>query len=383
MVMYSNSNITNVFLDKKRMTGDPEADQLLDLVVKNHSVPGAKQWFDSLIREVELPMNKLPEEIQQFVANYNVLPSWADISKIKLAQELFIDHGPKFLLFLYFKSLPLLYSMKNGVQVLVKTGRLAHDPKSETVFTRRIAETGQYLLEVMSPDGFHGEKAAVFITLKIRLIHASIRHFIGTGAWNDDILGKPINQEDLAATLMTFSYSMIESLEQFHVPVTKREADAFQHFWRIIGFYMGIDDDLLPDTSDEASYLLNRILERQSARSKEGSLMAHALISFVRSRIDSGLLKSSPEILIRFLTGNEIARNIGLTRTRWWWLTYLLPAFLKTWFRVGETLEDRVPSLERFADQASIKLVDAMVNYFDEYKQRTFRIPGALLGKWQ
>lgn len=365
------------------MKGDPEADQLLDLLVKNHSVPSAKHWFDALIREVELPLDELPSEIQQFVSNHHLLPTWADVSKIRLAQELFIDHGPKFLLFLYFKSLPLLYSMKNGVQVLVKTGRLAHDPKAETVFTRRIAETGQFLLEVMSPDGFGGNMAAVITTLKIRLIHASIRHFIRRGNWDENVLGKPINQEDMAATLMTFSYTMIEGLQQFHIPVTRKEADAYQHFWRIVGFYMGIDRDLLPDTSDEASFLLKRILARQSAKSNEGALMTRALISFVSKRIESGLLKSSPEILIRYLTGKEISRNIGLKHSRFWWLYYLLPAFLKSWFRIGESLEDRVPSLERFADNASVKLVNAMVNYFDEYKQRAFKIPDALSKRWQ
>ena len=380
--MYSNSNITNLVLDQKRLAGDPEADEVMSVIINNHSAPKAKQLFDTLIREVELPLYKLPPEIQQFVSNNDSFPTWADNLKIKQAQELFIDHGPKFLMFLYFKSLPLLYSMKNGVQVLVKTGRLAHDSQSETVFTRRIAETGQFLLEVMSPDGFEKNKPAIIAALKIRLIHSSIRHFVKKANWNHSEFGIPINQEDLAATLMTFSYSMIEGLQQFNIPVTKSEADAYQHFWRIIGFYMGIDEDLLPDSSDEAAHLLRVILERQSARSNEGEIMTRALTTFVSNRIDFGVLKSTPEILIRYLAGTKVANNIHLKRPDFWWLYYLLPAFLRTWFRIGESLEDRVSNLEKFADQTSVKLVKAMVNYFDSYKQRSFRIPEELSKKW-
>lgn len=382
MHAYSSKTMTDAYLDNKRNIGDREADELISLVIKNHSATTAKQLFDRLIREVELPVEDLPLEIQRFVSTHHHIPSWADSAKIKLAQELFIDHGPKFLIFLYFKSLPLLYSMKNGVQVLVKTGRLAHDPDSEIIFTRRIAETGQFLLEVMSPDGFENNKPAVNAALKIRIIHSSIRHFINKSTWNENVLGKPINQEDMAATLMTFSYTMIEGLQQFRIPVTTVEADAYQHFWKLIGFYMGIDEDLLPDSSQDAFYLLSKILERQSAGSEEGVLMTRALTTFVSKRIDSGLLKSSPGILIRYLTGTEIARRIGVRRDKFWWLYYLIPGFLKAWFRIGESLEDRVSELEKFADHASVKIVNAMVNYFDNYKQRSFRIPQALSKSW-
>lgn len=383
MHFFNKDNITETLLDQKRLKADVEADQVIDDVVDEHGINAAKEIFRTLIREVDLPVDKLPENIRVFIKSNYFVPGWADTSKVKLAQEVFIDHGPKFLMFLYFKSLPLLYSMKNGVQVLVKTGRLAYEPGSDLVFTRRIAETGQFLLEVMSPGAFTNDKTGITMALKVRLIHASIRHFIGMGQWGQGELGKPINQEDLAATLMTFSASMIEGLQQFHIPVSAKEADAYQHCWKIIGHTMGIDGDLLPENAEDGKYLLQKILSRQSQYSGEGVLMAKALLSFVKKQVGSGILASSPNVLIRFLTGKEISDRIGVRRDRFWWLYYWLPAFLRTWFHIGESLEDKVNALETFADKASQKLVHTMVGYFDTYKQRNFQIPPALNHKWK
>ena len=377
-----NHTLSDLFLDQKRLKADPEADLVIQKLVDKHGTPEARRIFDTLIREVEMPMDKLPQIIQQFVRQQNSIPGWANPQKIALAQQLFIDHGPKFLMFLYFKSLPLLYSMKNGVKVLVETSRLSHDHKSGMAFSRRIAETGQFLLEVMAPEGFKGNKPAVFAALKIRLIHAAIRHFIPTEYWNEPEWGKPINQEDLAATLMTFSVAMTEGLKQFNLTVSKAEEDAYLHYWLIIGSLMGIDEDLLPQKAEDGLYLLDAILSRQSAHSEEGVLLTKALTTFVSNRVESGILKTSPHVMIRFLTGKQIAGRLGVKRKRFWWLHWLLPAFLKIWFGIGERLEDRVKSFEYFSDQASKMLVRNMVKYFDSYKQRYFHLPDSLRRKW-
>ena len=376
-------SLTDEFLDTKRTRTDPGADRVIGQVVATHGREKAKKIFDTLIREVELPLDSLPGEIKSFINKNNTLPAWADSKQVRLAQDLFIDHGPKLLMILYFKSLPILYSMKNGARVLVKTGRLAHDPESSSIFTRRIAETGQFLLQVMCPDGLEHRKIAIEACLKVRLIHASIRHFIPTDQWNEAMWGKPVNQEDLAATLMTFSISLTDGLKQFNIRISREEEQAYLHCWRVTGHLMGIDDDLLPETPEEARFLLERILERQSAGSEEGKILTSALVRFVDEQIDSSILSASPRILIRHLAGVTIAERVGVRKGRFWWFHILLPAILKAFFSVGEKLEDRVGVLEKFTDKASHKILHKMVGYFDEYKQTHFTVPDSLKKEWQ
>ena len=376
-------HLSDKFLDHKRLVADPEADRMIEDLVRTNGIAESRRLFDMLIRETEMPVGKLPTPIRAYIEQNQHMPGWAEQKKIHMAQELFIDHGPKFLMFLYFKSLPLLYSMRNGVQVLIKTGRLAHSQQGQLIFTRRIAETGQFLLEVMSPGGFEKPYPAVSAALKIRLIHASIRHFLIAGKWNVSIWGQPINQEDMAATLMTFSVTMTEALKQFKIPVTPEEEDAYLHHWQIIGHLMGINHDLLPDHAREGKELLSKILKRQSAFSEEGVTLTRALTSFISNHVESGFLRRSPHVLIRYLAGKTIAKRLGVKRDRYWWLYILLPAFLRWWFRMGESLEEKFGFLERFADQNSRKLVIDMVGYFDTYKQRNFCIPKPLRKAWR
>ena len=159
----------------------------------------------------------MPSATKDFLAATNVLPAWTDWNKVKLANDLFLDHGPKFLVFLYYRSLPILYSCANGAKVLVQTGRLSHQNDGHKIFARCIAETGQFMLEVMKPDSLKQGGTGIQAIQKIRLIHAAIRTFTPEEKWDATVLGVPINQEDLAITLMTFSVVMIDALERFGI----------------------------------------------------------------------------------------------------------------------------------------------------------------------
>ncbi len=380
--MPDDHHFTDLLLAQKRLRADPPADAVIEQVVATHGPAEAKKVFDLLIRNIELPLGQLPPQIRTFVQTHSRLPSWADAGQIGLAQDFFIDHGPKLLIILYFKSLPILYSCKNGAQVLVQTGRLAYNQQEPLIFSRRIAETGQFLLEVMAPQGLRENGGALHTILKVRLIHAAIRSFIPADRWDENTLGKPINQEDMALTLMTFSVALLDGLKQFGIYENTEKQEAYLHSWKVIGHLLGIDADLLPENVPEGKMLLSRIIERESASSEEGKILADALISFVEGHFKTAMGKVSPRILIRYLAGTAIAGRIGVNRSPWWWLYWILPAFLKKSFQVGEKLEDRVGPLQPFINKFSGRMVRAMVGYFNAYKGVPFQVPVLLRQKW-
>lgn len=375
------ANLNNQWLDHKRQRADPPADALIRDLVAQAGPKRAKQLFDTLIRNIELPLDQLPLTIRSFVQEHEQLPPWTEPKQLQLAHELFVDHGPKMLVFLYFKSLPILYACRNGAQVLVQTGRLAHQSDAHLQFSRRIAETGQFLINVMLSPNLARDKKAIHTILKVRLIHASIRHFIPANRWNEASLGKPINQEDLAITLMTFSLSLLQALEQFHIVETEERKTAFFHTWKVVGTVLGIEEDLLPPDLQTAKKLYDTILGRQVAPSAEGVRLTQALLQFSRDNIPFTSLKNVAPLLIRHLIGPEMANQLGV-KGRLGCMSILLPEIIRSYFGWTEKLEDRPGSLPLLINAISRELTQGMVQYFNEYKGVPFQIPQHFKQRW-
>lgn len=384
MISEKSSKWTNTFLNSKRLIADPEADQVLDLMLKSKGKGESRRLFDLLIRNIDLPLDEFPDVVHAFLKKTNQLPEWTDRDQVERAHRLFLDHGAKFLLFLYFKSLPLLYCCKNGAAVLVKTSRLSNSQQGLDIFTRRIAETGQFLIDVMTPGSLQRGGKGIQAIQKVRLIHAAIRHFISEKEWDHSSLGSPINQEDLAVTLMTFSISVIDGLQQFNIEISLEEKEAYLHTWTAIGELLGIEESLLPENTAEARILLNRILDRQAAASEDGRLLTNALIRFCENNIPKDWLDNAPAILIRHLVGKERANMLGVYPGPGC-MGYLFPAFLKSVFRLSENIEDRIGDkpLKEVVEWLSRQSIKAMIGYFDHYKQRHFQVPEVLQKAWK
>ncbi len=360
---------------------DPLADRAIQQLVEENGLEAAKQLFDRLIRQLELPLADMPASVRAFLNDSSVMPDWADEEKLALSEQVFLDHGPSFLLFLYFKSLPTLYACANGAQVLTMTGRL-DDGRTDNFekFGRRIGETAQFLVDVMTPGGMAGDAQGIRTILRVRLIHAAIRQFLPQAHW-DDAWGRPINQEDMAITLMTFCISMIEGLERFKVSITDEEAEAYFHRWKVVGHILGIDADLVPENVAAGKWLLHKILARQAASSEAGITLTQALIDFSAASIPTKLLDNAPRIFIRKLIGHDLAKMLNVRR-RIGCLGIFLPTFFQNTLQAVQSLDEESEELDNMLDVISMKLVLGAVDYFDRFKGRRFEIPAQMLEKW-
>lgn len=371
----------DAFLDNKRMIGDPEADALIAGLVEEQGREGARLIFNQLITNIDIPLGQLPVGLQEYINAHQELPTHADWEQVRTATDLFIDHGPKFLLFLYYKSLPQLYLNAKGAVVLEKTSRLTHQGSDLKIFARRVAETGQFLLDVMAPNNLVAGGPGIQAIQKVRLIHASVRHFMPPDQWDSELLGLPINQEDLAQTLMTFSISPLDTLAQFNVPESEERLQAYLTTWTYIGELLGIDKDLLPENLEDARALLRKIMERQAAESEAGKLLTKALIEFAKNTLPTDF-ERAPELLMKHMVGETYAGKLGLT-TSTGCLGSLLPEFIKAYFNWGERLEDKLEGpVNVFVQHLARRTTQAMVNYFDRYKGRNFVIPEPLQRAW-
>lgn len=372
-------------LQEMRHHGDPIADEVIARLFNEHGEEAVDTFFHTLIGNLRMPVDDIPVSVETFLTATNALPAWADELKMQMASEYFVDHGPKWLVLLFFKSLPLLYVVGDGATVLTRTGRLAHNAETMKVFSRRIAETGQFLLDVMSPDAFHsdtdGFRRGIDAIQKVRLIYASIRHFVQRGDWDKEDLGVPVNQTHLAITLMTFSVALTDGLHQFGIAEEPEKQEAFLHRWKVIGHLLGVDQRLLPDDVNNGRTLLRMILEMEAKETEHGKILTKALVEFTKDAIPKERLDATPELLIRFLVGEDISRKLGVSLASGC-LGVVLPEVIGRLFNLIEKLEDKDIALERILDVTSSLLMQYMLGVFREKKGARFNVPEALRMTW-
>jgi len=198
--------LSNEQLLEKRKIGDALADSVIQKIIEREDGSKVAELFNTLTQNVDVPMDGLPEEAIEYFESTKKLPDYYDQKMIKEAQEIFSLYGPEISMLLMCKSLPQCYACGKGAKVLYHTGRLVEHNDNFELLTRRLMETAQFVIYVLAPNSFSDTGKAIITTQKVRLIHASIRYFISkSGRWDYDYYGVPINQEDMAGTLMFFS----------------------------------------------------------------------------------------------------------------------------------------------------------------------------------
>jgi hypothetical protein len=206
-------------LDQMRQAGDPPADAVVQELDDDDEIDAVNRLMQTLVRNDDVPRAKLPRVVRSYLESTDDLRDWADPERIAIGAEFFGVHGPTIVMAFACASLPKCYAFPKGVQVLHLTARLQSDP------VRRIAETAQLILDVMEPGGLGFGGRGIRDAQKVRLMHAAVRRLCSRSEhWNTS-WDTPINQEDLAGGLCTFSIVPLEALQQLGTTVSDDEAD--------------------------------------------------------------------------------------------------------------------------------------------------------------
>src|SRR5438309_466123 len=128
-----------------RHIGDPLADGLIAQVFTQSGATRLNELMRNLVVNEYPGPGTLPPPVDGFFATTGTLPDWANPALLQQGEQVFWRFGPQMLLILLCYSLPFCYLDKKGVNVLALTTRLLTNP------TRRVVETAQMLVDVMSP----------------------------------------------------------------------------------------------------------------------------------------------------------------------------------------------------------------------------------------
>ncbi|MBX7110495.1 MAG: DUF2236 domain-containing protein [Dehalococcoidia bacterium] len=291
--------ISDELLDELRATGDAVADECVLAILGGGREPAV---VGELIAELNERFPRHPA-IDSYLVATGRLPDWTDVAAVGRGQALFERESAAVMTVLGFGALPESYCNAAVARELNRHSTLGVDP------LRRVRRTAEFVRSVMSPgglgDGADGRRAIQ----RVRLLHAALRLSGEPGTRPESPSGEArLNQEDLAATLLTLSWMTAIRLPRVGVQVDARTLYDYAHSWNVAGSLLGIDERLLPASADAAAELAEAIRRRRYQATPEGAALANALLDIDEVWAPAGDLRA----LVRQLLGHELAAMIAV-----------------------------------------------------------------------
>lgn len=417
------------------LAADPVADQLIGELMQDVAAGDRRQALPSALARIGAPSATKKDPVTTFVSGGAELDAVVAEHRehIERAQRYFDDNGVAVITALFHAALPQAYLGRRGVQVLDATGELTLN------WTRRVQETGQFLVNVLSPTpelwregrtsltaGEFGARAA----RRVRLVHAAIRWMLDDPPaaplpslllrgvdqpteWTRRLIlaghevedgeqQPPINQQDLLATLGTFTTIVFRALDQLAVPYEPDDREAFHALWNIVGWHLGIGNDaavptarprpahepaagwpgnsLLPIGADEMDAVYDHLAALLQGPTDAGKRMAKALVEELAYPLPRPL-QGAPAFVVRYLVGAARADDLEIEEGGFIELVIAHTGALNvltSWARTGPAGRAALGVLSRTVTRYAIRAFIAQARW----SERGLSIDPRVAGKW-
>jgi len=343
-------------------------DPLADAVV-HELAEGRVRWAtveDALARGIAR-VPGAPAGVRALFEHVEHVPAWVDWGLVDRAGSLLFRAGPLGGMVLGTKSLVSGYAAPGGNKPLVFSGRLREHA------ARRLNETARFVQAVCRPGGLRPRADGYRISVKVRIMHARVRYMIlragskhGAGAprWDAGRWGSPINQHDMAATMLLFSLLVVDGCRQLGMHVSRDEADEYVELWRYAGYLMGVDDELAVSSEAEGRRLGELIAATQGPPDQDSRDLTEALMNAGESQAATEKGRASARrraklvrAVSRALVGDAMADGLGLERSAWG----LAVPVLQRAVRAADLVRARVPGSDRRAVERGARYWDRVV----------------------
>lgn len=328
------------------MRADPLADAAAEAL---HPFHGA--WWTMVLKALDEGIEKVPDAPPELVALIASLPpepteeAWA---RMEAGSAAVTRTGSAAGLVLQCASLMVDYWSPPVAKPLTLTGALMDQT------AHRLAQTGAWWVQLHKPGGLRRGADGFRTTLHVRLIHAFVRRMArGSGVWDREAWGEPINQGDLFFQVVGFTRVMLESLFRMGYRLTPEEQEGYYAFWRHTAAVLGVHGNWLPSINAEdcRNFWPMWILTNPPPDADTRALAKQTLD--VLARAGGGLTGFNRAILsglTHWLLGREIGNGLGIPSGP---MTYLVRvywpmAWLSQW--TGGSKERRLArAIEKFS----------------------------------
>ena len=343
---------------KNMMAGDPLADAAAESMAKfdqakrHRLVEAAMNGDAGVLREAPQALKDL------FDALESRPPFQFDPARAMAGTRAFYRHSDMFFVALVMSS--LLAGLTEGMaKAFYITGRTAGN-------LRRVRQNTRHIVEVTLPGGLERHGDGWKLTVRIRLVHAQMRHlFLNSGYWDVPAEGVPLNMSHMALGATGFSSANLEAVRKLGVRLTPEERDGYMHIWQYVTWLLGVPEELLISSVEQGERLrrVSRLCELPPKEKAKAA--AHGYINTVPEILDvtdpakrksllNGVYKVS-----RALVGNELADSLDYPKGSAFGILPLLRAQRRMKIILSKVLPGAAPfALDNFSGMLQRSVYD-------------------------
>ena len=155
------------------------------------------------------------------------------------------------------------------------TGRVA-------ATTKRLKQNNRQLLEIFYPGGLLRENDGWKTSVRVRLVHARIRHLLAhCEEWDHEAWGTPLSAANLGLAIAIFSKRLLDYSKLLGGRFTAEEHASILSVWRYTGYLMGIPETVLYTDGASADRIYRIGFTCEPGPDADSMAMANALINSI------------------------------------------------------------------------------------------------------
>ncbi|WP_430646211.1 oxygenase MpaB family protein [Agromyces sp. GXS1127] len=290
---------------------DDDIDRIMAGIIDGGQVPAVNYAMRNWVYNHQSVPSGLPSELRTFLQGTNKLPDWADIWKLRRAAD--FNRRKDTYLF-------LIYGIGGGIMstVIPREARSVYWSKGGADMQDRAAKTFSFGYDLSDIDAFEWTGEFLVTSNRTRMVHAAVRHMLPQSPhWqasgHDEQI--PISNHDILVTFHSTGTFAHKKLKDWKVPMSTRDEEAFLHSWQVALHMLGVRDEYIPATWDDAHAQADQILTPKLAWTPEGQELAEVLLGLT-AQVDLGVTRGFLNEFVRYQLGNEVGDWLGLERDR-------------------------------------------------------------------
>lgn len=217
---------------------DPPADAAIAAVARCDQAELGRYTVAAMDRNEAVVANA-PREFREFFERIETPPQWYDVRLAHAGRHAFNKYSDAFIQAFF------VVTVRNATSLISKafyaTGRVLSQHAH-----RRIRQNTRHLIEIMLPHSLERDSDGWKLSVRVRLVHAQVRHLIRAGGeWDEAVYGVPLSAAHMGLASANFSATLVREAMRLGARLDDEARRSIMHIWRYASWLCGTPESLL------------------------------------------------------------------------------------------------------------------------------------------